>query len=139
MSKQRLNVLIGTATLILGTLIYILFRSNSYIAKCFDDFEFVVCARRVLSPYSCDFLKFYLPDFLWGFSLCCGLQAIHNPGVRGTIACGCIALFCGCIWEMLQYLRVVRGTGDVIDMIMYLFASFTSILINLKERKNEKD
>ena len=34
-----------------------------------------------------NFYKFYLPDFLWGCSLGCGLIAIHDPGIKGVIIC----------------------------------------------------
>lgn len=139
MSKRRINILLGTMTLVLGFLIYIFFRTNTHIARAFDKIDWIVYIRRQLPGCSNDFIKFYLPDFLWGFSLNCGLMAIYDPRVKGGILCGCIALVSGCIWEILQYIGIVSGTGDVIDIIMYLLASIIHIIINLKERENEKN
>ena len=139
MSKRKLNIILGILALILGFLLYVLFRENVYIAKCFDNFEIVVQIRRCLLPYTSGFLKYYLPDFLWGFSLCCGLQAIYNPGIKGTIVCGCAAFFCGGIWEWLQYRTVVNGTGDVLDIMFYFLACISNIIVNLRREKNEEN
>lgn len=140
MSKRRINILLGTLALILGFLIYILFRTNTYIAKPFEAVRWIEYIRRYLLRGSCDFIKFYFPDFLWGFSLNCGLVAIYLPGFKGNVVCGCVAFFCGCIWEALQYIGVVNGTGDIVDITMYLLASIFNIIINLKEtRRNEKN
>ena len=41
----------------------------------------------------------------------------------------------GCVWELLQWLSILGGTGDYLDIIMYLLASILCLIINLKERK----
>lgn len=135
MSKRRMNILFGTVALFLGTFLYIVFRSNTYIGQIFDIFYLINSIRTYCSMYATDFLKFYFPDFLWGFSLGCGLYVIYNPGRKGIILCGCSTFLCGCLWELLQYFHIVSGTGDVLDMMMYLLASFFITIINLKEEQ----
>ncbi len=85
--------------------------------------------------FSCDFLMYYLPDFLWGFSLSCLLQAFCVYSFKGTVLCCCITAIYGCVWELLQWLSILGGTGDYLDIIMYLLASILCLIINLKERK----
>ena len=135
MSQRLRNVLLGTASLVLGGFIYVMFRENAFIAKCFEQLEFILRLRNMMGFCSNDFLKYYFPDFLWGFSLCCGLHVIYEPQVKGSLMCGLMALFCGIAWELLQFWKFVGGTGDYVDIIMYLLASCTCIIINLKERK----
>lgn len=135
MSKRRLNILLGIIALIFGSLLYILFRENTYIAKAFGSFDIIVQMREILSPYATNFLMFYFPDFLWAFSFCCGLCAIFTPRISGTIICGCMVLFIGCGWEGMQYWKIIGGTGDVLDIIAYLLAGIANIIINLKERE----
>ena len=134
MSKRGLNILLGAASLTLGGLLYILFRENSYIASFVNGFTLVSKIRQIFRFCACDFLKYYFPDFLWGFSLCCGLMAIYVPAKRGMVICGLAAFLFGCLWELAQYLGIVSGTGDALDMIMYLTAGLAGIFINLKER-----
>lgn len=135
MSKQKMNVLLGIVALVLGGFIYVAFQENSYVARFCAQLENISYLQKNLNVYSNDFLLYYFPDFLWGFSLCCGLQIIHRPGVRGTLLCSVVAFLCGMLWELLQSGDYVIGTGDVIDVLMYLLASFVSIIINLKERE----
>ena len=139
MKRRRMNILLGISALVLGTSLYIVFRRNTYIGRMFDDICLIDHIRIYCAMYSTEFLKFHFPDLLWGFSLGCVLFAIYNPRKKGSLLCGCITFFCGCLWEMLQYFHVVGGTGDFLDTIMYLFASFFITIINLKENSDEKN
>lgn len=137
MSKRKKNILFGLVALIAGCLLYILFRTNTYIGGMLDGMEDIATIRRMCVFEVSDLYKFYLPDFLWGFSLGCGLIAIYNPRVKGIIVCASFSFLCGCMWELLQYLGVLNGTGDVHDIIMYLLASAVCIIINLKETREK--
>ena len=135
MSKRGFNILLGISALVFGSLIYILFRENTYIAKCFESFDIVIRMRQILLPYKSCFLIFYFGDFLWALSLGCGLYAIFVPRIYGTVICTCVVLCLGCVWEVLQYCSIISGTGDILDMLAYLLASSIIIIINAKERE----
>ena len=134
MSTRGLNMLLGIAALTLGGLLYILLRQESYIAVALEDCLFVTELQLLFSVCNCDFLKYYFPDFLWGFSLYCGLFAIHMPSANGSVICGAAVFLCGCLWEAGQYWGIIGGTSDLIDVVMYLTAGLAGILLNLKER-----
>jgi len=138
MSMRRKNFLLSVVALAVGGFIYILFRENSYIGQLFSGSDCVQNLRSVLQLMSCDLIKFYLPDFLWGLSLSCGLLAIRNGGDRSTFLCAGIAFACGFSWELLQLMEAVGGTGDCIDVLMYLLGSAFCVQINLKERTMKK-
>lgn len=137
MSRRKMYILLSAVSLMLGVTIYILFRENSYIGIVFGRFSLILVAREMLEWLSCDFLKFYLPDYLWGFSLCCGLHAIYTPERNGSVICTGIAILCGCAWEWMQYEEIVSGTGDICDVLMYLLAGLrvSSLTLGVKEMK----
>lgn len=137
-SGRKRNILLCISSLVLGWLIYILFRENSQIGVLFGS-AYVQGLRKAVAWLSCDFLQFYFPDFLWGFSLCSGLLAIYDPGLKGCIVCGCTAALCGYAWEWMQYINIVSGTGDIYDILMYSLAGFMCIIINLRRERNEKN
>ena len=139
MSKRKLYILLSSVSLILGFLIYVFFRENSYIGILFGYFHIIRTAREMLGWVSFGFLIFYFPDFLWGFSLCCGLLAIYTPKQTGCIVCSSITVLCGIIWEWMQFKQLVSGTGDFCDVLMYLMASIACIIINIRSEVNEKN
>lgn len=126
MTKRNLLILIGTTSLFLGGLIYLLLRKN--ITNIFDC-QLVENVRCCLSELNIDFVRFYLPDFLWALSLCCYLLALFNPKPAGVFCCALAVLFCGVLWEVGQYTDVFKGTGDIADIIMYLSASILAVFI----------
>lgn len=134
MSRRSINILLGTAALVLGCGLYVLFRSSTYVAGVFSGFQWIRFLREWLAPFACGFLKFWLPDFLWGFSFGCYLQAIYLPKGKAALLLGGISLVFGILWELMQYFAVVPGTGDVLDILLYFLASIICTLINLKER-----
>ena len=135
MSKRKKNILFSLTALIVGCLLYVCLRKHTYIGSMVNGIGIVEKIREKYMLQVHNFYKFYLPDFLWGCSLGCGLIAIHDPGIKGVIICASFSFFCGLIWEILQYLKVLNGTGDIHDMIMYLLASAVCIIINLKETR----
>ena len=133
MSKRTVHILLSSTALILGGFIYVLLRENTYIAAFFRHIPLISNLQNVFHLVNCNFLKFHFPDFLWGFSLCCALHAVFVPGLRGSIYCCCIAVLCGAAWEGLQFCSLISGTGDWLDVVMYLFAGICCLFINNKE------
>ena len=131
MSKSIYFTVFSAASLLLGGIIYILFRENTYIAGVFD-YSWLEPVRNCISVLSCDFIKYYLPDFLWSLSLCGFLIAIFAPKLVGAIICGATAVLCGTLWEFLQCLGICSGTGDVFDIVMYLAAACVAVIISIK-------
>lgn len=133
LSRTKKNCLFCLISLIIGCLLYILFRPNTYIGRIFTGFGCVDTVRQICSHYASDLFKFYLPDFLWAFSLGCGLISIQKPKIVGVVICSFCSFLCGFIWELLQYFHVISGTADIHDVIMYFLASAICIIINIKE------
>ena len=135
MSKRAANLVLAAASLMLGGLLYVLFRPTTILAVLCGQIPIVLQIQMLFARHKCPVLSYYFVDFLWGLSLSSGLQAIHTPRKKGIIGFALLAFGWGCLWEVLQWLRVVSGTGDFFDVFMYFLAALISILINFKERK----
>lgn len=135
MSKRGRNILLCLLFLALGGVCYVLFRTDSHIAKYFDGVSCVLFLRKYAARCTCGFFRFYLPDLLWGLSFGLGLTAIFEPKGRGILICAGAAFVFGCIWELLQFCKIISGTGDWLDVTMYLAASFLCLIFNKKRGK----
>ncbi|MBR7132939.1 MAG: hypothetical protein IKD04_05350 [Clostridia bacterium] len=127
-------------SLLTGLLIYVLFRENTYISKIILSQIPLTEVKALFSCLECDFVKYYLPDFLWALSLGCGIYIILKPqGTRQALLCSLITFLSGLCYELLQLYGIISGTGDVIDISLYFSAALTVNIIYLGEKKYEKN
>lgn len=132
MAARTKNCLLSVSAILIGGVLYILFRPHTYIANIFERYFYITEIRAWLQPISCEFVRFYLGDFLWMFALCCGLYAIFPPEENWSVVCVAIATACGIAWEVLQWIGVTTGTGDWMDILMYVLACIAANIINRK-------
>ena len=135
MSRRIIFATASIASLSVGAIIYVLFRPNSYIAIFVNRIMEIGIPRQALESYSNDFLKFYFPDFLWMLSFCFCLYSLFDLFKNGIIISTLVAFFCSILWELMQRLDFVSGTGDIIDIIMYLLAGICAVIISFKKEK----
>ena len=132
-------LIFGTVSIIVGLFIYLIYRPETYISKLilsYIEFQFYKYKIPVLNN---NFIKFYFPDYLWAFSLSCGLHLIFKPKQLNTAYCTILVSIIGLMYELLQWVNFINGTGDFIDIIFYTLAGFTVNIINFKKEigKNE--
>ncbi len=137
MKKRNIYIVLCILSLCIGGGLYVLFRPNTYVA------EFVRGLLTFLSPVfsrleavNNDFLKYYFPDFLWAFSLNCGLNAIFNTK-KSHLINSVIVFVLSALWEMSQYLGIVSGTGDFIDVAMYFVAVGVILIFEIIHKTKE--
>lgn len=135
MSKKALNFIFGVIALLIGGLLYILFRERSYITIIFRYILGNNSSATNIQWHNGTHIQYYLSDFLWAFSLGCILNGILEANRNIAILCSALAFICGLIWEILQFFQIVSGTFDPVDILMYFMAGIICYLINLKERK----
>ena len=136
MARQYTNIIISAASLFIGCLLYVLFREDTYIGNIFSHLPFITALRIWVSPISCNCVKFYFGDFLWGLSLGFGLQVFFTSRTAEILLCGCVTFLCGLIWEYLQFCGIISGTGDFWDIVSYFCAGTICIIFNLR-RENQ--
>ena len=71
------------------------------------------------------FFKYYLPDMLWAYSL--GCSAFY--GYRNRVAKIFIPILIGTTIEVLQYVGLLFGTGDIFDIIVEIIGSVTAYFV----------
>lgn len=79
----------------------------------------------------------YLPDALWSCSLSLAILKlwswrlnVYNIGV---------IIFTPILFEFLQYINVFEGTGDILDVVVYLLSIFVTILFVSVFKKLRKE
>ena len=112
-----------------GTLIYILFREDTYIHR------FLFLDSTVIRTPVTDFISFYFADGLWAYALFFSLELIWK---NRMISFASSFSFC-MIWEALQYLGIVGGTFDFLDLITYLAAIIVAVIILIQWRKHYEE
>lgn len=127
MAKRRKYLYLSLIALAVGLCVYVIFKENSYLH---------LMAERLLGVSfglhtDCEFVNYHLCDFLWAFSLTCGLIFILGPERRPV--CAGIASLYGLAWEVLQQYGIVSGTGDWLDVQIYLLASLLAVIIFRKK------
>lgn len=126
-AKTATRFFFSASALLTGGILYVLFRNNTYISQFVERFVEINWLHEQLYTKKIGFLKYYLPDFLWAFALCFALIAIFD---KKTFICAATSFVYGLLWEFLQYMDIIDGTGDIYDIIMYLTASVTAVMIN---------
>ena len=136
MSNKKINIISSIVTLFSGGAIYILYRENSYISNFIEVFIDLKFLRNTFKPLECDFIKYYLIDYLWALSLISGLKSLFTTK-KETLRICFFVFSLGIIWESLQFLNIISGTGDILDIFMYLAAVVTAVIINFLNNKGE--
>lgn len=116
--------ILGFLALFFGLLIYLFLRPNTHISRFLRTF-FSFDAPNVFGVLNYSFFKFYLVDYLWAFGFSCWLRPIFIKEPKGTLWCILIVSFIGVVYEMMQFLNIVSGTGDVLDCLLYVLAGWT--------------
>jgi hypothetical protein len=70
----------------------------------------------------------YIPDGLWAYSFSSTILIIWNRKIN--IFWFIILGLCFIIFEIMQSTHILKGTGDIIDIIIYFLFGFSSIIIN---------
>ncbi len=134
-NKNLIFVTVGCISLLIGLLIYLIFRENTIVSRFVSSFVDLTILRNAFFWAENDFLKYYFADYLWALSLACGLHIIFVPKIKGSFLCAVTVLLFGAFFEIMQYFGIVNGTGDFLDVISYLLAALTVNIINLKRGK----
>lgn len=129
MNKNKLRFLsISLISLFIGASIYVLFRKDTYIAKLINGYiktPSITCQSPIIYILTC-----HITDALWGFALTFSLSIIFSP-----ILSALMAFLYGLLWELCQKYNIISGTYDIIDILMYLLASFSASTIIYKSNK----
>lgn len=129
-NTRLFNVLNSLLALIAGVIIYTLLRKQTHFHLFFN---MPILPSAYFEHWFFDFLRFYFSDALWAYSLAHALCIFNSP--RTSLI---LTILFGLLWETGQSLNVLSGTGDVIDLLMYITASIIAAIITTKWRKQHE-
>lgn len=131
MKSFRLNFLVYTVILPLffGFLIYIFFRTNTYL----NNFLNVGLNIKIPIESINYFIKFLLPDGIFAFSFTNAFLLLWFKEFKLNYLIVSFAFFV--LIEFFQLLNLIPGTFDILDIIvMNLFALFSYYITTKKRR-----
>lgn len=127
----------------LGFLLYVLCRDENLFLfkwlKYFGAQNGILKMRKCYSLPLPEWMYYSLPYGLWNFSLGTALIAVWSRKLTFMTKCFILsAVFVsGVLIEVMQALHIVRGTFDVVDLIILIF-SFAFVILILNIKSNEK-
>lgn len=146
-NKYLLPLLNSVIPVFLGGLIYIAFRTKTLIM--FQWFNLFNLSAAVLvtrnftetrATYIPTWIIYSLPSALWMYSFTFSLTYIWLKSASSLkFLWILLPLFLGLGSELSQYLGWVPGSFDILDLLLYIFASFLAINVTiiLKNNKGE--
>ena len=129
MCKKYIFIIIGSCSLCFGGIVYLIYRENTYICNFIELFVELETIRDVRPFADSVFINGYLCDYLWAFSFASVLNYLFYEEKRFYFIYPFVVIY-GVIWEISQLKGFVTGVFDFIDIIMYLTAVLTVVLIN---------
>ena len=136
MHKKYIFIILSCFSLFLGGAVYLLYRENVIISIFVE--QFIDLSRiRALRPFpESIFINGYLCDYLWMFSFTSSFAFLFYEERRKWLAYT-FNFLCGVFWEIAQLKSLVSGAFDFLDVLTYLTAVFSVVLIDkkLKEKK----
>ena len=124
MRAKHLEFALSGMALLVGAVIYGVFRQNTYIGALVANLLHIPPLQQTVS------IAFYLPDFLWSFSLTSLLLAVFSPTKKLAALFGIVTSVYGALWELLQYSGAISGTADILDVVLYFTAAWLAVIIN---------
>ena len=113
--------------LLLGFLIYMIFRPNTLIYNNF--FSFPVKYYIQTNTLITDFLIYSLPNGLWSLSYSQIIFHIFKDFRIKTILLSSLMIFLGIFIEVLQFQGFIAGYFDIIDIFTYIIFHFLILVI----------
>lgn len=134
-NKRHWLIFISALSLLIGFLIYIVFRSETLLMfqwfRELNIYDFILGIRKSITTPIPNWVIFSLPYSLWNFSLGTSLIAIWYKKMNNFIKYSIVALVLlfGVVIELLQGLTLLRGTFDIIDFILLNISAIIVILL----------
>lgn len=133
----RQTILGHVTTLLLGGLIYILFRQETLqMFGWFDSINLlgIISELRELTipmkKYLPEWFIYSLPDGLWVFSYVSGLMLVWDNHINKSNFFWIILIpFLSLSSEFVQFYNLIPGTFDLMDMTFYLIGAVLPIII----------
>lgn len=113
-------ILLCLISLTCGFLAYVFFRPDTYFHDSVQ--KIVKLPENIADSLITYIFKYYLSDFAWAYSLNVALSLIHSLKTSAIIS-----FSFGVIWEIMQKMKIVKGTFDIVDILVCFIAVIISV------------
>ena len=135
-SIKATKIIISQVALLVGGLIYVTFRSNHLLMfkwfECLNISPFIVDIRNNYGGFGIyEWVEYNLPAALWLFSYMYLIDAIwgETKDTKRKMFFVWILPLLALMSEFMQLVDILPGTFDVFDLVGYLLAILTYVLI----------
>ena len=135
MNNKFKSILFIFISLSLGTLIYVLFRPPLSWFPTIPDWDKAIVDISWLPTPLSSFILYHLSDVMWAVALSETIFLIKKNLLFAIV----MAFILTVIFESMQYLKLVRGTGDIWDVIFVTISLLIYYFIRKRSLKNEKE
>ena len=135
MNNKFKSILFIFISLSLGTLIYVLFRPPLSWFPTIPDWDKAIVDISWLPTPLSSFILYHLSDVMWALALSETIFLIKKNLLFAVV----MAFILTVIFESMQYLKLVRGTGDIWDVIFVTISLLIYYFIRKRSLKNEKE
>ena len=138
--------LIITIPLLVGLVIYLVFKPSAFISRLF--FDLLGQQPLIIQTPKCwfwNFIRFYLCDLLWAFSFTAVLQLVLGSGQIHTLLSLLsllsllICIIAGVAIELLQQQGIISGTFDIWDLLVESIGSILSLITTTYKRRKQNE
>ncbi len=134
MKKRSFYLVNIIGPLVLGLIVYILYRPEAFISReiyrwigvSFDISQSGSVANR--------FIRFYFSDMMWSYALFFTISWILGQGRRAITECFIICFLFEAFLEYGQKIGLLYGTFDIWDIVAEYFAAVISAIIIIHYR-----
>lgn len=130
MLSRSKTYLIALSFLVIGTSIYAFFRVNIIFLNYFGD-PFIPIKILLKDTFLYNIFRYNLPDALWYGALLLIQNNIASKHVISKLLFY-ISVSLPFLLEILQYYRVIPGTFDILDIIIYLLTLILFLCLRKK-------
>jgi hypothetical protein len=128
------SILFIFSALLIGSSVYLLFRPPfTWLPEIGGWNKAVVDLSRLPTPVS-DFILYHLSDVMWALALAETVYVVKKNLYLGVFT----ALGLTILFEVMQYSGIVRGTGDIWDVIFVAISLSIYYLIKKRRYQHEK-
>ncbi len=142
--NKRKSVVFWSVMIILplfvGLILYLIFKPSAFISKfIFDLFGLQPFSIQASNKRGLLFVRFYLCDLLWAFSLTAISQLILGYSKTKLIVSLLISILVGTAIELLQKYMIIPGTFDIPDIVTESVGAILSLIIIIVYTRRKRD
>ena len=121
---MKKRFLLSFLFILIGLFVYAIY-SNGIITK---------------STFILSVIRNYLPDICWVFSFYfASVNFAFNISKNYIVLNSIYVFLISMLFEILQYYGVVKGTYDIVDILIYIISIVISCLIEVKIRRKDNE